>query len=200
MSVRLTAILILLLVLVGGLVFYVRSNRPKATEDQRPELWGVDEEKINRIEIRLPREKKQIAFFLDKKADTWVFDDSRKTPMDKKRWGGIVFLVSSPQGKRKIIDKAEDLQEYGLQNPQLIINLNIDNIKEPVEILIGDPTPQKDQYYVKLRHSDPVYLVNNTFVEVLSRLVNEPPVHPLTKARDEEVERQKKVQEKKDQH
>lgn len=188
MSFRLTGILILLLALVAGLIYYVRSNQPETKEDQRPQLWEVDDKDINRIEIRLPREKKQTAFFLDKKEDTWFFDDDKKTPLDKKRWGGIVFLLSNPQGKRKVMDKADDPQKYGLQTPQTIIVLGLDKVDEPLEILIGDPTPQKDQHYVKLGHSHPVYLVNNTFVEVLERLVNEPPVHPLTKARDEEPE------------
>jgi hypothetical protein len=193
MSVRLTGILILLLAIIAGLVILVRFNRPEKTEDQRPELWDVDDKKINRIEIRLPHEGKKIAFILNKKEDTWSFDDDRHTPLDKKRWGGIVFLLSSPQGKRKIADNIDDLENYGLRNPQLVVLLGIDNIEQPLEILIGNPTPQKDQHYVMLGHSHSVYLVNNTFVEVLSRLVNDPPIHPLTEARDEASGRKKPV-------
>lgn len=191
MSFRLTGILILLLALVAGLVAYARFNQPEKAEDKRPQLWDIDQKKINRIEIRLPQEKKQIAFLLDKEADTWFFDDARKTPLDKKRWGGIVLLLSNPQGKRKIMDKADNLDNFGLQKPGTVINLGLEEINQPFEILIGDQTPQKDQYYVKLGHSDPVYLVNSTFVGVLNRLVKEPPVNPLTRARDRELGRDK---------
>jgi hypothetical protein len=198
MSIRLTGILILLLALVAGLIFYLRATQPETKKEERPEIWDVDEKKINRLEIRLAREKKQIAFFLDKDNDKWVFDDYRKTPLDKKRWGGIIFLLSNPKGKRKIADNAEDLDRYGLGNPQTIITLGLDNVAKPFEILIGDPTPQKDQFYVKLGHSPPIYLVNNTFVEVINRLVNEPPIHPLTKAKDEELSKKKSKTESKD--
>jgi len=136
MSIRLTGILILLLALTAGLILYLRAHQPQTKEEERPELWDVDEKKINRLEIRLVREKKQIAFFLDKERDKWFFDDYRKTPLDKKRWGGIVFLLSNPKGKRKIADKAEDLYKYGLETPQTIITLGLDNISKPFEILI----------------------------------------------------------------
>jgi len=198
MSFRLTGILILLLAMIAGSIYYLRVNQPEKKEEERPEIWDVDEKKINRLEIRLAREKKQIAFFLDKGEDKWFFDDYRKTPLDKKRWGGIIFLLTNPKGKRKIADKADNLDKYGLRRPQTIIALGLDNIDKPFEILIGDPTPQKDQFYVKLGHSHPIYLVNNTFVEVINRLVNEPPIHPLTKAKDEELGKKKPIVESKD--
>jgi len=200
MSVRLTGILILVLAITAGLVFYLRVSQPEKTEEDRPEIWAVDEKKIDRLEINLVKEKKQIAFFLDKDKDKWFFDDYRKTPLDKKRWGGIIFLLSNPKGKRKIADRAENLDAYGLGRPKTIISLGIDNKDKPLEILIGDPTPQKDQFYVKLGHSDPIYLVNSSFVEVIDRLVSEPPINPLTKARDEELDKKNSKLESKDEH
>lgn len=200
MSIRLTGILILLLAITAGLVFYLRVSQPEKTEEERPEIWAVNEKKINRLEINLVREKKQISFFLDKDKDKWFFDDYRKTPLDKKRWGGIIFLLSNPKGKRKIADRAENLDTYGLRRPQTVISLGLDNKDKPLEILIGDPTPQKDQFYVKLGNSDPIYLVNSSFVEVIDRLVSEPPINPLTKAMDEELGKKNSNLESKDEH
>ena len=60
MSIRLTGILILLLAITAGLVFYLRVSQPEKTEEERPEIWAVNEKKINRLEINLVREKKFI--------------------------------------------------------------------------------------------------------------------------------------------
>ncbi len=40
---------------------------------------------------------------------------------------------------------------------------------------MGRRTPEEDHYYVKLKHSSPVYLIHGTYFQVLERLVLEPP-------------------------
>jgi hypothetical protein len=95
--------------------------------------------------------------------------------VDLKRWGGIVILVSGPKSKRLIAEQVGDLAEFGLTDPQMVVVLGVKGRKDPLEILFGGPTPGEDHYYVKLKHSTPVYLVHSTYVQVLKRLVLEPP-------------------------
>jgi len=176
-----TLILAGVLIVLAGYIAFLQTRKPER-EEPPPEVWSVEENDIRRIELRLPREGKKEAFILGDD-DKWYFDDESRTPVDIKRWGGIVLLVSSPQSKRMIADKVENLADFGLTDPRLIISLGVRNREHDLDVMIGDPTPHKDFYYVKLRNGDPLYLVNNTFVEVFTRLVNEPPVPPLIQER-----------------
>jgi hypothetical protein len=182
-SFKQTLIFAVILILLAGYIVYLQVTKPEEKYEAPPEVWSVKEEAIEHITVRLPREDKQISFFLDKKEDKWRFDDEKKHPVDLKRWGGIVLLVSGPQSKKILAQKVEDLVEFGLADPRMIITLGVQGLKDPLDIVFGNRTPHKDNFYVKLRHSDPVYLINDTFCEVLMRLATEPPIPPLIKAR-----------------
>ncbi len=163
-----------ILVLLAGVVYYFHLTLPGQKQRERPEIWSIDGQKIYHITVRLPHQKKTIAFFQDKD-EHWRFDDETRRPVDPKRWGGIVFLVSGPKSKRLIAQKVDDLEEYGLIDPQMVVILEVRGRKDPLEILFGVRTPGEDQFYVKLKNSPSVYLIPDTYVQVLERLVLEPP-------------------------
>ena len=184
MNFKPTLILVCILILLAGAVYYFYLTKPGQKQEARPEIWSVDEGKIHHITIRLPHQKKRIAFFQDKE-EHWRFDDETKQAVDLKRWGGIVILVSGPKSKRLIAEKVGDLVEFGLTDPQMAVTLGVKGRKDPLEILFGGQTPEEDHYYVKLKHSPPVYLIHSTYVQVLMRLVLEPPLPPVIKSRTE---------------
>jgi hypothetical protein len=163
-----------LLLILAGTIFFFHLTKPKEKQDARPQIWSIEEEKIYRITIRLPQEHKAVTF-IKGKDERWSFDDQGKQPVDTKRWGGIVALVSGPKSKRLIAEQVKDLNEYELNKPRMIVTLAIKEQKEPLEILFGGLTPQGDQYYVKMKDRTPVYIIHNTYCEVLMRLVLEPP-------------------------
>ena len=182
MSFRQTIILASVLFLFAGAIFFFHITKPEQKTEKRPEIWSVEEEKIHRIRIRLPREKKGIPFFRAPDGK-WRFDDEKKIPVDGKRWSGIVLLVSGPKSKRMIAEKVNDPGAYGFDDPQMVVVLGIEGREEPLEILFGDRPPGSDQFYVKLKHGNPVYIIAGVYCEVLMRLVLEPPVPPLIKDR-----------------
>ncbi len=174
MNFKANLILACILILLAGVVYYFYLEKTSQKQESPPEIWSVDEAKIYHITILLPHQKKRIAFFQDKE-ERWRFDDETRQAVDLKRWGGIVILVSGPKSKRLIAEKVGDLAEFGLTDPQMVVILGVKGRKDPLEILFGGQTPGEDHYYVKLKQSTPVYLVHSTYVEVLRRLVLEPP-------------------------
>ena len=185
MNFKQTIIFAGIFILLAGYVYFFHINKPEEELRQPPEVWSVIEEDIEHIKVRLPRQDKQISFSLDRKKEKWHIDDKEKTPVFMKRWGGIVLLVSGPQSKKLLAEKVEDLKQFGLSDPPMVITLGVRGLKDSLDIIFGERTPQKDQFYVKMRHSDRVYLINDTFTEVLMRLANEPPIPPLIKAKRE---------------
>ena len=129
---RIKSILILLVILLalGGYFYY--TNRPEPPPEEEPQLyvWLIEMDDIERIEISLPPEGKSQAFIKKEEGDKfpWYFDDTQRSPVDMKRWGGgIPLLLSGPGAKRVIAENAtqEKLAEFGLTEPLMEITLNM---------------------------------------------------------------------------
>jgi hypothetical protein len=171
--------LLAVLLLLGGYSFL--SNRPKAAPPAPPRvyMWQIDMEKIEGIELRLPREGAGQSFVKVPSGDRfpWFFAGPRKAPVDPERWGGgIPLLLSGPGIERMICRQAseEKLTEMGLSKPQMEIALRLGEGKI-VTVKVGDSTPDGHAYYVQSPYAPEVALVDASWFDVLKRLVKEPP-------------------------
>ena len=142
-------------------------------------------DKIERIELRLPREGGSQAFIKITRGDQfpWFFDDPKRSRVDIDRWGGGIPLLLSGPGTARIISEhttEEKLAELGLIKPQMEITLTLEKGKA-LSIKVGDRTPDGHAYYVQSPYSTEVALVDYTWFNVLKRLVKEPPYDHLRK-------------------
>jgi len=175
MNLKTTVVLAAILILLAAYFFFYRMDSPGEHAEESPDVWSLEEEFIERIEIRLARQDKKISFFRSPEGD-WYFDDLQKLPVDVKRWGGVVLLVSGPQSKRRISSKVEDNAQYGLIDPRMVIILDVRNSGRRLEVLVGDRTPNGGHDYVKLKGHEAIYLVDRSWATVLERLVTDPPL------------------------
>jgi hypothetical protein len=189
---RLRNILILLAILLalGGYYFYSTRPKPAPPPESRLYVWLFEMDKIERVELRLPREGKSQAFIKIPRGDQfpWFFDDPKRSKVDVDRWGGgIPLLLSGPRAERIISENTteEKLAELGLIKPQLEIALTLEEGKT-LSIKVGDPTPDGHAYYVQSPYSTEVALVDYIWFNVLKRLVKEPPYSSLKKSRGQE--------------
>ncbi len=93
------------------------------------------------------------------------------------RWGGgVPLILSGPGANRSIAADASDeqLAVYGFGAPAVRIDLTLAN-GSSVKAEVGDRTPDGGASYVRLAGSHDVYTVDQTWVDVLERLVREPP-------------------------
>ncbi len=172
-SFKTSLILVAILALLGSYIFFFQNKKKPEVQEKASKMWSIQEEEIDRIEIRLTKKGQNTAFIRDAEGN-WHFDDGEKSAVDVKRWNGIPLLVSGPASKRLIAEKVDDLSAYGLQLPQMEIIMATQN-QGNIRVLVGDKTPNEMHYYVKLSEADPVYTVDHNWTEVLERLVTEPP-------------------------
>jgi len=177
--VRLRTILIMVAILITlGAAFYFFSSRPDPTPpaQPRPSVWQVEMDELKTISISLPRAGKTESWV--KHEDRyWYFDEPDGPEVNTKRWGGgIPLLLSGPKANRLIAenDTDERMMVYGLADPQMRIQLSLEN-GESIDIEVGDVTPDGGAYYIRLSDSRDVYTVDHTWYRVLERLVLEPP-------------------------
>ena len=177
MSVRFTIVLVVLLIMVGGLVAVTQVLRTDSeTPERKDRLYRVSSDEI--AEVTFSQEEDKITFV--HLEDTWFILDEESggdVPVDIGRWGGIPSLLGGPAVSENLSDREEELgsrASYGLDPPRNRINLSLFN-GQAVEVNIGDLTPTEDGYYTYVTDSEILYIVHSSWVDVLVRLLEEPP-------------------------
>ena len=181
MSARFTIVLVVLLVLIGGLVAVTQLLRgPGSDAPERPErLYRIASEEL--MEVVISQGEDSIKFV--EVEDTWYIRDDESgedSEADIGRWGGITSLLGGPAAENLMKteeDRTElgDRASYGLEPPRTVITLTTKN-RQMVVINLGDLTPTEDGYYVEVEDiRDNLYIVHNSWGDVLERLLHEPP-------------------------
>ncbi|MEE8159977.1 MAG: DUF4340 domain-containing protein, partial [Dehalococcoidia bacterium] len=180
MNARFTIVLVVLLILVGGLVGVTQVLR---SDDDPPErgdrLYRVSSSELSDVTISQDDEK--ITFVsLD---EQWYIKDEEQgenLSVNIDRWGGIPSLLGGPAVSTNLSESEEELGDrasYGIEPPRSRINLTTFN-GLGIEVNIGDLTPTQDGYYAQVTGSEILYIVHSSWVDVLMRLLTEPP-YPL---------------------
>ena len=169
-------VLAAMLAALGILYYFTSQTEPPPPSKPRPFVWDVEMEELTKIAISIPLIQKNEAWV--KHEDRyWYFDQTEGPKVNMKRWGGgIPLLLSGPGAERLITDNASEnqLDFFGLLKPSMQVDLTLEN-KKIIKIDVGDNTPDAQSFYVKLRQSNDVYTVHESWYHVLERLVLEPP-------------------------
>ena len=182
MRVRFTIVLVVLLILIGGLLAVTQILRvPRG-----PEGPPIGPDPLYRIQdlvhVVISRGEDQIAF--EKVENTWFIKDEEggeDIEVDIGRWGGIPSLLNRPAAATNLIKTGEDREQlgdrasYGLDPARTVITSTTAN-GQRIVVNIGDLTPTEDSYYISVEDpNDNLYIVHSSWVDVLERLLTEPP-------------------------
>ncbi|NLE75159.1 MAG: DUF4340 domain-containing protein [Chloroflexi bacterium] len=178
MKLRDTAILLVILALLGGYVYFFEWQGEGAAATPTPSavtpLWDVEAANIVGLAVQGP----QGAIRLHKEITTnaWQIQEPTQEPADNLRVHSTVDALAGLSASRALTD-VTDLGTYGLAAPSWEVDITLLG-GESLSLHVGDQNPAGSQYYVQ-REGDPaVYLVYRSSIESLQRLATEPPYQP----------------------
>ena len=174
MNVRLSMLLVVVLILIGGSVGITYGLRDKEPTERDPWLFKLGFEDI--VGVQIAHAGDQITFATDD-GTKWVIRDGEDTPVFKERWSGIPFLLSGPRCDRALSETIEDPAIYGLDDPQTSVELLVRG-GQTLTFHLGDPTPDGSAWYARLENDDRLCSLAAVWGEVVTRLVVEPPYPP----------------------
>jgi hypothetical protein len=179
MSARFTIVLVVLLILIGGLVAVTQILRVDTEAPDRADRLYRTQDVAH---VAISRGEDSITF--EKMGDTWFIKDDEggeDAEVDIDRWGGIPSLLNGPAAATNLMKTEEDRAQlgdrasYGLDPVRTVITVTSANGQVFV-VNLGDLTPTEDGYYVSVEDPrDNLYIVHNSWVDVLERLLTEPP-------------------------
>ena len=171
MNIRSSIILVVLLAMVAGYVFFVQVRVQPEVKAESPWFYSVDMADISTIEIS--KQEKNAKFSLGN--DTrWRIGESDGYPVGLDRWIGVDLLLSGPKSRRLIDSDPDDLAQYGLSNPKLNIGIGLKS-GSSLKILIGSYTPDGENSYAQIDDSKGVFTIFSGWEEVMARLLEDPP-------------------------
>lgn len=174
MSLRLSLILVIAACWVGiGATFAVDQLGREQRAEQPPFFFTLSPDDLRNISIST--RDNNTAFHFREDERRWYFDDLDDVPTALYRWGGITQLLGGPRTQRELASEITDPALYGLDDPSLTINVVLrDGTQLTVEM--GDLTPDSSGNYMRQGGYDELYTVDASWGEVMTRLVDEPPI------------------------
>lgn len=162
--------LVALLCLIGIGIGYVYASRyanekqakeeAEANEDDSVELYSYEEDALTQIQF----ENSDTEMTLVYEDDKWYKADEKKFPLDQEKAETMASQISTLISSRMVLEDPENLEDYGLDVPELTIHFTTKD-KEEVTIYLGDESSAAGGYYGYTSLSDTIYIITESVYE-----------------------------------
>ena len=174
MNLKTTLAFIVLAAIAVAVYFFNPFAQEEEKKPPKPWFYQVSVDDMTSIQIT---HKEKSESFIKTPSDTWAFDWDVLIPPDHNRWGGIDFILGGPQTKRDLTETTtmiKDPAQYGLDNPHTSVNLGL-TLNRTLEFRLGDKTTNGWHHYGQIVGFPQLFLIADTWGDVLARLAIEPP-------------------------
>jgi Domain of unknown function (DUF4340) len=176
MSYRTTVVLLAVLIILAGAVYYLQ-KQPTAAEvaqkQKTPQIVTFASTDATKLVVSGTDKTTSIV----KSGATWNLELPQPGPADNGRVNGWADQLGQLTADR-VIDEASDLGGYGLAQPKFSVEVDLQGGKT-VKLAFGDKTPDGSDYYVRFpddqTKAKSVYLVNAPLGDDLSSALTKPP-------------------------
>lgn len=175
MNLMITGALIVVAIIVGAVAWINPFKSELEVQEKSPWFYQVSEDDIETIRVNY---KGKVVSFYKSSDFTWAFDDPEGIPPSFFRWGGITLLLSGPGTKRDLTSFRpiiEDPAQYGLDDPDTIVDVGLTS-NRTLQFRLGDVTTDGKHNYSQVVGFPDLFLITSTWVNVVSRIANEPPL------------------------
>jgi len=144
---------------LAGVLYWSNHHKPeeeaaKASTDTAPAILKIDEGSITKIELK----NKDAEPIVLSKNSSGVWQITQPTPLnaDQNSVSSALSSLSTLNSQRLVDDKANDLNQYGLDQPAVEIDVTEKDNKTQ-KLLIGDDTPAGSAVYAMLAGDSRVF-------------------------------------------
>lgn len=155
-------LIVVLALMVTGYVFLKNkksagnANEASTTETETVKIIDVAADKAQEITI----ESKDSKLIFGKKEKDWVLTQPSDIKVDSSAVSSLTSDILALNADKVIEENAADLSKYGLATPGTKVTVKLTDGSLKV-LEMGDSTPTKDGYYVKLQGSNKVYTIGS---------------------------------------
>jgi len=172
MNFRLTGVLLALFIILGLAAYWfeLRYEPPAPGQGTQTPVFNAAADQVARLEVQSAG--KTVTLSRDN-AGQWQIVQPETSAADNRRVDDVVTQLVKLTATRTI-ENASDLASYGLEQPQAQATVTLKQ-GEPLQLLIGNKTPDGSAYYVRRPDRPTIYIVPSWIISDLTRLVSDPP-------------------------
>jgi hypothetical protein len=164
----------MVLAALAGVLYWSNHHPPSdrtanASVDTLPKILSLKPEDISKVEIK---KKGGEALDLAKgDAGKWQITAPKPLAADQAAVSGFLSSISSLNADRLIDDKATDLNQYGLAQPALEIDITAKD--KPQKLLLGDDAPTGNAVFAKLDGDPRIFTIASYNKNSLDKSAND---------------------------
>ena len=173
MNFRITLVLVVVAVLMGGYLWFGPPlTEPEEDDSPTSQEWFylVDDLTINRLDVTYFG---TAATFIRDSERVWHYGDLEGPPVSEE-FAGTPFLAGGARSPRLIMENPDEaaLALYGLDSPQITLGFHMED-GQAYTVYVGDLTPDRITNYARIDGIDRVYLLDRAWGEHMARLITE---------------------------
>jgi len=159
---------------LSGILYWSERHKPadavKASADVPPPILKLDASAVTRLDLK--RKDVEPVVLAKNDSGKWQITDPSPLGADQNTVGGIVSTLSSLNSERLVDEKASDLKPYGLDPPNLEVDVTEKDNKTQ-KLLIGDDTPTSGAVYAMLAGSPHVFTMSSYAKSSVDKSLND---------------------------
>jgi hypothetical protein len=148
--------LLVILLALGGYLYFVESKREAESEDGKEKVFSVESDKIDELTVKSESGDQTT---LKKTGTDWQIVQPAAFQPDSAEVSNITTNLASLERQRVIDENPADIAEYGLAKPR--IEIGVKSAGQEKKLLIGRKTPPGTDLYAKLADSPRVFLISS---------------------------------------
>ena len=175
MNYRVTAVLLLIVVVFGGYLLLRPESADVAESAERPWFYIVEDTEINKLDVSYFGT--EVLFIRDENRKWHI--DAIDGPLVGEAFTGTPFLAAGARSPRIITltPTDEEISQFGLEDPKIQMRLYMEDGRNWL-IYVGALTPDKVNNYAQVAGFPDVYLVDRAWGEHMARLITDTPLAP----------------------
>ena len=171
MNFRTTLIILAVFILLGGVYFFFGRPSPDAEQSKSDmqkirEVYALDKNKIQQIRLSFKDEAYQSLKLMKNVGDMWQLTAPFTADADSPKIDGLLQDLLEKKVKRTL--EAEDLAQYGLQPPNIRVELWTEGETPTKTFLVGDKTVNYS-VYTKEQSEPHIFLIESSALDDLTK-------------------------------
>lgn len=161
-----------MLIILAGAVYYVSqqpSPQDAANKAKTPQILSFKTSDATKLVIAGQEKTTEI----DRSGSGWQVVKPIQTSADATRVEGWLDQLGNLNADQ-VVQAASDLSQYGLAQPKLDVEISLAAGKS-AKLMLGDKTPDGNDYYAQVPNDKQVYLVNSPLGDDLKSALENPP-------------------------
>lgn len=167
-----TAVLFVLLILLGGWVYFteIRGREEReAAEEAAGRVLPLEPDEISEIDLRYPDR----TLSARREGSGWTFLMPAGLEADSAAWDTVASNVGRIERGETVAETPADLAAYGLAEPEVGVEVVLGEDEHRDEILFGNANPSGESYYTRLGSSPAVFLTASTWRGLFDKQAND---------------------------